>query len=36
MAKLTPQQDAFGQAMWDYAHGKGGWEVAVPEKEAAP
>ncbi len=28
MAKLKAGQDAFGQAMWDYAHGKGGSEIA--------
>ena len=27
MAKLKAAQDAFGQAMWDYAHGKGGPEI---------
>ena len=27
MGKLTKQQDAFGQAMWDYFHGAGGFEI---------
>jgi SAM-dependent methyltransferase len=28
MAKLTKKRDAYGQAMWDYLHGKGSGEIA--------
>ena len=31
MKRLTKKQDAYGRAMWDFLHGKGGYEVTERE-----